>query len=410
MTPIGRHAWIDASAGLAGDMLLGALVDAGADLASVSRAIETVVPGAVALETQTVTRAGMRAVKIDVRVLVDDPPHRTWRTIRDLLTAGDLPASVRDNAVAVFARLAAAEGEVHGIPAEDVHFHEVGALDSIADVVGVCAAVAALGVTSLSTGSVSLGSGSITTSHGHLPVPVPAVAQLAQGWRVQAGGPGELTTPTGMALLTTLCAESTELPAMHLDTVGIGAGTKDTPGRANVIRVLVGHRTGPRLSDVTDPAVLLEANVDDLDPRLWPGILARLLQAGASDAWLVPIVMKKGRPAHTLCALGHPDRIAGLRDCILTETSTLGVRQHDLRKYALPRSWVDVEITDGIVPVKIAHRDGTIVQVTPEFEAVAGHAARSGRPEQAVLVEVTAAAQQQGWTVGAPAPAEESSR
>ena len=403
MSPPEQHAWIDASAGIAGDMLLGALVDAGADLEVVQRSIDTVIPDAVRLETEIVTRAGLRALKINIRVLIEDPPHRTWRSIRDLLASAELPTPVRDSASAVFARLAGAEANVHGVPAETVHFHEVGALDSIADVVGVCAAFHVIGAMSISAGVVSLGSGARSSSHGEIPVPVPAVTDLARGWRVQAGGRGELTTPTGMALLATLAGEQTELPAMELSAVGVGAGTADPAGRANVTRVLLGSVSAHR-TDSADQAVLLEANIDDLDPRLWPGILTRLLTAGALDAWLVPILMKKGRPAHTLCALARPDAVAALRDIILSETSTLGVRHHGVSRLALPRAWIDVEIGSGTVPVKIGYRDGVIVQVTPEFDAVAAYAAEHGEAEHSIMQRTLVAAATLGIKQGAAIP------
>ena len=403
MNPPEQHAWIDASAGIAGDMLLGALVDAGADLEVVQRSIDTVIPDAVRLETEIVTRAGLRALKINIRVLIEDPPHRTWRSMRDLLASAELPTPVRDSASAVFARLAGAEANVHGVPAETVHFHEVGALDSIADVVGVCAAFHVIGAMSISAGVVSLGSGARSSSHGEIPVPVPAVTDLARGWRVQAGGRGELTTPTGMALLATLAGEQTELPAMELSAVGVGAGTADPAGRANVTRVLLGSVSAHR-NDSADQAVLLEANIDDLDPRLWPGILTRLLTAGALDAWLVPILMKKGRPAHTLCALARPDAVAALRDIILSETSTLGVRHHGVSRLALPRAWIDVEIGSGTVPVKIGYRDGVIVQVTPEFDAVAAYAAEHGEAEHSIMQRTLVAAATLGIKQGAAIP------
>jgi uncharacterized protein (TIGR00299 family) protein len=403
MSPPEQHAWIDASAGIAGDMLLGALVDAGADLEVVQRSIDTVIPDAVRLETEIVTRAGLRALKINIRVLIEDPPHRTWRSIRDLLASAELPTPVRDSASAVFARLAGAEANVHGVPAETVHFHEVGALDSIADVVGVCAAFHVIGAMSISAGVVSLGSGARSSSHGEIPVPVPAVTDLARGWRVQAGGRGELTTPTGMALLATLAGEQTELPAMELSAVGVGAGTADPAGRANVTRVLLGSVSAHR-TDSADQAVVLEANIDDLDPRLWPGILTRLLTAGALDAWLVPILMKKGRPAHTLCALARPDAVAALRDIILSETSTLGVRHHGVSRLALPRAWIDVEIGSGTVPVKIGYRDGVIVQVTPEFDAVAAYAAEHGEAEHSIMQRTLVAAATLGIKQGAAIP------
>ncbi len=388
------HLWIDASAGVAGNMLLGALVDAGASLNAAQAAVDAVIPGSVRLTASPVQRAGLRALHADVVPLVDNPPHRTWRDLRDRLTGKPL---------AVFTRLAEAEGRVHGIDPGDVHFHEVGALDSIADVVGVCAALDDLGVTGVSAGEVALGSGRVRTAHGELPVPAPAVAELARGWRVRAGGDGELATPTGLALLRTLAATDEDLPAMTVDAVGVGAGGRDTPGRPNVVRVLLGAPAGDRV----EPAVVLEANVDDLDPRLWPGVLTGLLDAGASDAWLVPILMKKGRPAHTLTVLCPPDRTAALRTRIFAETSTLGVRESPRTKVALDRMFVPVAVGGGTVAVKVGSADGVIVQVMPEFDDVAALARDTGRAARVVLAEAQAAAAAAGLKTGRKVPADE---
>jgi len=392
-----RHAWIDASAGIAGDMLLGALLDAGASLGAVQSAVDAVSGGTVRIRTREVTRGGLRALKAEVEPLADSPPHRTWHDIRGLLKNAD-------TAAAVFRRLAEAEGRVHGIKADDVHFHEVGALDAIADVVGCCAALEDLGVTTVSAGPVALGSGTVRSRHGRLPVPAPAVAELAKGWQVSAGGDGELATPTGLALLRTFAHACEPLPPMTLDLVGVGAGTRDPAGHANVVRVLVGAAekgTATEPAKTEQTAVLLEANVDDLDPRLWPGILATLLRRGASDAWLVPIVMKKGRPAHTLSVLCPPALADTLREQIFRDTSTLGIRHSPYGKVALERGFADVTVGDTRVVVKVAHRDGLILQVMPEFEDVAALARRQDRPERLVLQDALAAALDAGLVVGA---------
>ncbi|MEU4215423.1 nickel pincer cofactor biosynthesis protein LarC [Actinoplanes sp. NPDC026623] len=398
-----RHAWIDASAGVAGDMLLGALVDAGADLRAIRRAVDAVVPGAVGISSTVVTRAGLRAVHLTVEPLIADSPRRTWSTIRDLLAGAELPERVRERAGAVFARLAGAEARVHGLPAADVHFHEVGALDSLADVVGVCAALEDLGVATLSAGEVAVGSGRIRTAHGDLPVPVPAVAELARGWRIRSGGDGELATPTGMAAIRALAASCGDLPPLLVEAIGVGAGGRDTPGRANVVRVVVGTRASAR-DRPSEPAVLLEANIDDLDPRLWPGVLAGLLESGAADAWLTPIVMKKGRPAYTLGVLCHPGRAEALRDRVFRDTSTLGVREGALRKYPLSRAFVDVGVAGATVAVKVGHDHGLITQVMPEFDDVAALARRLGRPERQMLADAVAAAAAAGLVAGAALP------
>ncbi|GII22628.1 nickel pincer cofactor biosynthesis protein LarC [Planosporangium mesophilum] len=400
-----RSAWLDVSAGVAGDMLLAALLDAGADLARVQRAVDAVIPGAVRTSTTTVSRAGLRATKVDVVATADDAPDRRWPAIRALLAAAALPGAVRDNALAVFARLAGAEARVHGIPAEEVHFHEVGAWDSIADVVGVCAAVHDLGITSITAGRVAVGSGRVRGAHGDLAVPVPAVLELSRGWRVVGGGEGELATPTGMALVTTLATGCTDLPDLRVASVGVGAGTRDVPGRANVVRVVVGEpESGWPPEDAAEDAVVLRANVDDLDPRVWPGVLATLLDAGASDAWLVPILMKKGRPAHTLHVLAPPERTDRLRDLMFTHTTTLGVRESPVRKTALDRCVLEVAVGDGHLPVKVGHRDDVIVSATPEYEDAAAMAARTGTPLREVLRQADAAARRAGLVQGASLP------
>ncbi|MGI3779658.1 MAG: nickel pincer cofactor biosynthesis protein LarC [Janthinobacterium lividum] len=401
-----RHLWIDPSAGVAGDMLLGALLDAGASLEVVQRAVDAVVAGSVTVEAHQVTRAGMRATKADVVMRVDDPPHRDWRTIQRMVADADLDDRVRTDVLAVFGRLADAEGRAHGIPPEDVHFHEVGALDSIADVVGVCAAVADLGVDAVSAGEVSVGSGTVRMAHGRIAVPGPAVVELARGWRVRAGGEGELTTPTGMALVTTLGEACEDLPAMTFEGSGTGAGTRDVAGRPNVTRVFLGQRVDavPTGTSEGTPAVVIEANVDDLDPRLWPGVLAALMAAGAQDAWLVPVQMKKGRPAHTLHVLCAPDATARLRAVVLAHTSTIGVRQAPTTKFMLPRTWVDVQVDGHPVPVKVSHDGGVIIQVTPEFDAVAGLAVETGAAEVSTMAAVVAAAASAGLVPGAPLP------
>ncbi|MEU7856629.1 nickel pincer cofactor biosynthesis protein LarC [Nonomuraea sp. NPDC049141] len=397
-----RRAWIDASAGIAGDMLLAALLDAGAGLETVRAAVAAVIPDEVRLTPRQVTRAGMRATHVRVES-TDHHPHRTWAEIRDLIGRATLPEQVRGDALAVFERLARAEARVHGVPVEDVHFHEVGAWDSIADVVGVCAALHDLGVRELSAGPVAVGSGRVRTAHGELPVPVPAVAELAAGRRILAGGEGELATPTGMALVTALARECAELPPMRLEATGVGAGGRDVPERPNVVRVLLGADEQDAGRQAED-SVLLEANVDDLDPRVWPSVLTALLEAGAADAWLVPILMKKGRPAHTLCVLAATARADPLRAAIFRLTTTLGVRERAVRKTALARGWAHVEVLGARLPVKVGYREGVIVQATPEFEDAARLAVQEELPVRAVLDAALAAARTARLAPGEPVP------
>ena len=402
---VGVHAWVDATAGVAGDMLLGALIDAGAPLDAVSGAVNAVTPEPVDLVATVVSRAGLRATKLDVTSVAKDHPDRGWADIQTLLAEADLPDLIRERARRVFLRLADAEGRVHGIPASEVHFHEVGSWDSIADVVGVCAALDFLNVTSMSCSAIALGAGRVTTGHGALPVPVPAVLELASGWRVLSGGAGELATPTGVALLTAMSNEPADLPPMTVHAVGVGAGSRDVRDRPNVVRVVLGERQD-RPSDAGVESILsvLETNVDDLDPRVWPTVLATLLDAGAADAWLVPIVMKKGRPAHTLAVLTSPDARDALRRLIFELTSTSGIREVTVHRTALRRGSVPVSVMDGQVRIKVAYLDGEIIHATPEFEDAAAIAVARAVPVRRVLEQAIAAAAQAGLVAGISAP------
>jgi uncharacterized protein (TIGR00299 family) protein len=402
---VGRHAWVDATAGVAGDMLLAAFVDAGAPLATVLAAVNAVAPEPIEMTSSPVQRGGIRATKVDVRPPAEEQAHRSWREIQAFLEQADLRVQVRERAQSVFLRLAEAEARVHGMEASDVHFHEAGGWDSIADVVGVCAALDCLGVTSMSCSAVALGSGRVRVAHGELPVPVPAVLELSSGWRVFSGGEGELATPTGMALLTALSGETCDLPAMSVHRVGVGAGTRDVPGHPNVVRVVLGDRADlPAEPNGSQVMSVLETNVDDMDPRLWPTVLSSLLDAGAADAWLVPIVMKKGRPAHTLAVLTSVGDRDMLKRLIFELTTTIGVREVAVSRTALGRVSVPVPVTGGRVRIKVAHRDGEIVHATPEFDDAAEVAVTRSVPVRRVLEEAIAAAERESLVPGRRVP------
>ena len=372
--------WVDATAGASGDMLLGALIDAGVPLRVITAAVDAVSPEAVELSVERVTRGGLAATRCHVDV-VDSTEHRTWRDVRALLTA--LSDDLR--ATAVFERLAEAEAAVHGVSPDDVHFHEVGALDAIADVVGVCAAIAHLAPDRIVVSPIAVGSGTVRSAHGVMPVPPPAVARLLTGVPSLAGPAAfEACTPTAAALLTTLATEHGPQPAMTVRAVGVGAGGHDPEGHANVVRVLVGD-TGERV----ETELVIEANIDDLDPRAWPAVLEALLAAGADDAWLSPILMKKGRPAYTLRVLVATRHAAAVRREVFRQTTTIGVREHEVAKTALEREFGTVVVDGQRIAVKVARLDGEAVNAQPEWEDVSRAAAALGRP----VAEVLAAAQ-----------------
>jgi uncharacterized protein (TIGR00299 family) protein len=379
--------WVDASAGASGDMLLGALVGAGVPVSVLQDAVDAVAPEPVTLRVEDVRRGGLAATRVHVEV-AESHHHRTWRDVRALLDGSGL-------ALRVFERLAAAEGAVHGVPADDVHFHEVGALDAIADVVGVCAGFEHLGATSVTVSPVAVGSGSVRTEHGVLPVPPPAVAELLRGVPTYAGPVAmELCTPTGAALLATLATAYGPQPPMVVDAIGVGAGGRDPEGHANVLRLFVGgfETVARATSSTTEGPLLLACNVDDLDPRVWPAVLTALLEAGASDAWLTPILMKKGRPAHTLSVLVEAGRADDVRSAIFRQTSTIGLREQPVTKHALDREMVAVEVDGRRVAVKLARHDGVVVNAQPEYDDVARAAAELDRPVADVLAAATALA------------------
>jgi uncharacterized protein (DUF111 family) len=611
----GRVAFIDATAGIAGDMLLGALVDAGADLGAVQSVLDALIPGSVRFSRRTVDRCGQQATKVDVELLVEDPPHRTWSSIRTMLETaqaeGTAPARTLKLAMDAFSRLADAEGLAHGLPPEQIHFHEVGALDSLADVIGACEAWRQLGIVGAVGSVIAVGSGRIRAAHGDIPVPVPAVVRLAQGWPTVAGellpvrghghshghghehghshehghgdgheqahghehshgagqdhthdhgpshagdhehahdhahgaehahghsydhdhdhdhdhgttdgyenpyglrhlphvvsgdgighshsiqesvvaghpdphahapgarapgssdaegagtdhehrapdgdhqhaasgdehlaphvaggphahpsrpapagvapGIGELATPTGVALVRALAQTAGSQPALIVDAVGIGAGTKDTPGRPNVVRVMVGRestqfaphggrsaRAGADPHAVSDPdaadahatpraAIQLEANVDDLDPRLWPGAITNLLEAGALDAWLTPIIMKQGRPGITVHALVREGDEQSASTMIMDLTGSLGVRRFGVDRSIRVRSFEDVDVDGRRVRVKEARdADGRVVRREPEFRDVQAVARTLGITEREALERARAVALREG--------------
>jgi uncharacterized protein (TIGR00299 family) protein len=388
--------WLDLQAGVSGDMLLGALVSAGVPLTVLQAELDHLDLG-LALTAAPVERSGLRATKVDVAV--DGEPaeqahdhHRSWADVRSLLERLPDPALAHE----AFRRLAEAEATVHGVTPDEVTFHEVGALDAIGDVVGVCAGFRHLGLERLAASRVALGSGTTRGAHGPLPVPVPAVLQLLAGVPVEAGpAPFESATPTGAALVAALVDEWGPLPAMAVIATGLGAGTRESEHSANVVRLVLGQTAA-----ATTTELVLEANVDDLDPRVWPGVLQHLLDAGAHDAWLTPILMKKGRPAHTLSALLPTSALDAVKRVVFRETSTLGVRTREVDKHALERTFTSVEISGRVIAVKHAWYDGELVSSTPEWEDVASAAEALGLPAQQVLRE----AQTSAKNASAPSP------
>jgi pyridinium-3,5-bisthiocarboxylic acid mononucleotide nickel chelatase len=388
MTTIG---WIDAGSGVSGDMLLGALADAGAlDVADLAQMLGI----SAEVQASAGSRGGLRGIAVTVRA-DDEQPHRRLADILDIVDRAPIDPHVRAQAAAVFGRLAAAEGRVHGVAPETVEFHEVGAIDTIVDVVGACQGFAALGLDRLQVSPIALGGGRISGAHGPLPVPGPAVLELLAASDLAGyGGPVdvELATPTGVAILAELADGTGPMPALDVSRVGIGLGGRDLAEQPNLLRLVVGTDAANNAATAGDDWLVVEANVDDLDPRLWPGILTKLLDPVAVDAWLTPILMKKGRAAHTVSALVAPHGAEAAARVLFTESSTIGIRTTRVGKRALDRHWVTVPVFGHDVRVKVARLDGLVVNAVPEYDDVAAAAAALGRPVKAVLAAATAAA------------------
>ncbi|HYR96929.1 MAG TPA: nickel pincer cofactor biosynthesis protein LarC [Candidatus Binatus sp.] len=391
-----RIAYLDAFSGISGDMTVGALLHAGLPLAIVREAIAMLDLHGLEVDAEPVSRSGIRATKFHVRVHGEPADHahghghRSHADIRELLRRSALPEPARTSALAIFARLAEAEGRVHGVPADTVEFHEVGALDAIVDVVGAALGFAHLGVDAVYAAPLPMGQGFVRAAHGPLPVPAPAVVELLAGRPVRLeDGAAELVTPTGAAIVAAL-ARPEPVPEMRVDTVAYGAGTRTLADRPNLLRILLGE---PVVVPGADEVVVLEATIDDMSPQLYEHVLDRLLAAGARDAFLVPVVMKKSRPATMLRVLAAPadrDRLAGI---IFAETSTIGLRHATWGRIVLPREERTVETPYGRVRVKIARAPDGTPNVAPEFEDCRRLAVERGVPLKLVhQAALTAAA------------------
>jgi uncharacterized protein (TIGR00299 family) protein len=369
--------YFDCFSGASGDMILGALLDAGASEDHVRASLHAIgVPG-WNLQLSQVQRGPLRSTRAKVSV-EDGGGERSHRDIVALLDRATLAPAIKERSKSVFGVLAAAEGRIHSLPPEDVHFHEVGGLDAIIDVVGCCAALEDFLPARIVTSPIATGAGLVKTAHGTLPLPAPAVTEILQGSGavLVERGEMELITPTGAALLSVFSDGFGPLPAMTIESSGYGAGAGegDVP---NVLRVL----TGESIDESASPgALLIETNLDDMVPELLPHVVDSLLEAGAYDAWITPIVMKKGRPGFTLSALCAPVTQWHLMELIFRETTTLGVRVTPVQRAVAERQWTQVEVAGQKVRVKIGSRHGDVISTAPEYEDVLTASQATGIP------------------------------
>jgi len=402
-TPLHRlHVHFDPSSGIAGDMVVAALVDAGVPARLVDQSIGKMGVHGLQVFFEKRRRGALLAKGFVVR----EPgrhqahhhraahAHRDYAEIRRLLRRAPLDAATKRLAGEIFERIAQAEAAVHGVPIDRVAFHEVGAWDSIADVVGAAAAMAWLAPASVSSTPPVLGSGQVHTAHGLMPVPAPATAAILRGLPVRLEGEGELTTPTGAAILAVLAEKFGPPPPLRIRAQGLGAGTREVADRANVLRVLVGEVIGQALPESAPEVVRLDANLDDMSPQLIEPLMSALFAAGALDVWTTAILMKKGRPAWQVSALAPPSGLAAVEQAFFRHSTTLGVRRAVMERAVLSRSLVHVKTRFGKVTIKLGADGAGLLSAAPEFDDCQRLASKAGVPVRVVLSAAAAAAAQ----------------
>ena len=405
-----RIAYFDCFSGISGNMVLGALVDAGLDVERLKAELAHLPVSGYTLSAEPAQRRGLRGTHVEVTVS-EQHVERHLHEIEEIIDGSELPGQVKATSRAIFRRLAQAEAHVHGIPTDHVHFHEVGAMDAIVDVVGSAIGLWLMGVERVYASPVHVGCGTVTCAHGTLPVPAPATQELLRevpiyGRDVEA----ELVTPTGAAIITTLAEEFGSAPPMQVEQVGYGAGTRELP-HPNLLRVSIGdattaptiHKGGSAAAEIQgyeeDIVTAIETNVDDMNPQVFEHVLCRLFDAGALDAFLAPIQMKGSRPATQLTVLVDEGRVADILDVVFAETTTIGVRTCPMRRWKLGRERVVVETRYGPIGAKVARRGERVMNVAPEYRECQRIAAERGVP----LKEVFQAAREAAHALVNPA-------
>ncbi len=384
---MGIHLHLDCFSGISGDMALGALVDAGLSLKRLQEGLAALDLKGFDLRAKRVTRGAFGATKVEVVIRSDARAPLSLPRIKQTISKSRLPGAVKDTSLAVFERLAEAEGAAHRVGPGHVRFHEVGVLDSVVDIVGGVLGVHLLGVTRVTASAVNLGAGFVEFSHGRLPVPGPAVAALAMDVPVYSAGPQyEMTTPTGLALLRTLTKEFGGMPALRPQAIGYGAGTTNPEGWANVLRVFLGE-SRPDSIGATEIVCHLETNLDDVQPQTYDLVVDRLFAAGALDVTLTPVIMKRGRPGIVLGALAAPEKAQPVAQTILRETTALGVRVAEVARQVLPRRSEVVRIAGGDVRIKIGSLEGGGLKAAAEYADCRRVAEQTGRPVREIMDE-----------------------
>lgn len=381
------HLHFDCFSGISGDMTLGALVDVGLSPDLLRKGLKALPISGYRLKVSKVSRGAIQGTKVDVLISKGQDKPLSWPQIRRLLSKSTLPSRVKQQAFSVFEHLAQAEGKVHGQDSTKIHFHEVGVIDSLVDIVGALLGCHELGIMTFSATPINVGSGTIECTHGALPVPGPAVAELAKGYPIYSKGPSmEMTTPTGMALVTTLTQTFGQLPPVIPSAIGYGAGTANPHDWPNVLRVFLAL-TPTTESLESDQVIQLETNIDDMNPQIYESVMERLFENGALDVSLTPTMMKRNRPGILLTVLGQEDQAGHLIQTIFRETTSIGVRRQVLDRVTLPRSMKSISLPQGKVRVKTV-QIGNTLKHRPEFQDCRAISIKTGIPVQDIIEKV----------------------
>jgi len=388
-----KRAYLDGSAGISGDMFLGALLDAGVSATQLLAELKKIPLGFYEIKRTRAVRGGLVGTRLEVKVPAQGS-HRHLAEIETLIKGSGLSESVQAKARAIFHRLAEAEGKLHGKPPSEVHFHEVGAVDAIVDIVGASIGLELAGIGELFSSPLNVGGGRVEAAHGTLPVPAPATAELLKGVPVYSSGvEGELVTPTGAAIVSTLAKTFGPMPAMKVEQIGYGAGAMDFHGHPNVARIFIGEAADAETAHTGLPGdelvSVIEANLDDMSPQLYGYLVERALAKGALDVTCTAVQMKKGRPGIQVTVLSEPDKGDELAGLLFDETTTIGLRIYEARRKVLERESAEVETPYGRVRMKVAKRNGRVLNVAPEYD----DCQRVAREKSVPLKEVMLAAQ-----------------
>jgi hypothetical protein len=376
-------------------MFVGALLDAGLPLDRLLAELKKIPLGFYEFKSTRAVRGHLVGTRIEIGIPAEQP-SRKLGDIAELIVHSTLSASVKERVLTVFDRLAEAEGKLHDLPPSEVHFHEIGAVDSILDIVGTCAGLELLEVAQLTCSPVNVGGGSVQAAHGSLPVPVPAALELLRDVPIYSSGiEGELVTPTGAALITTLAAGFGPIPAMKVERIGYGAGAREIAGQPNLARLLLGQSAEPVAAQPGAPGdevvSVIEANVDDMSPQLYGFFVDQALAAGALDVTCTPVQMKKNRPGILVSVLCTPEISDALAQMLFEQTTTIGVRIYEARRKALERELLSVATPYGAVRIKVAKREGKVLNVAPEYEDCQRLATEKGVPLKQVMMAAQAA-------------------